>query len=161
MQNATVILRAALAAVVLGLGGGGGFAAEPVAPVSGEAWAATREETFDKVWQTVNESYFDPTFGGVDWAMMRDKYRPRLAAAADNPALRVLLQEMLGELRKTHFSIMPREMSFSRPRNGAASGRWGRKWPTPTGVAAISELEEGSAARAAGLNPGDVIPADR
>ena len=24
-------------------------------------------DTFERAWQTVNDSYFDPTFGGLDW----------------------------------------------------------------------------------------------
>ncbi len=29
--------------------------------------AAERAEIFEAVWQTVNDNYFDPTFGGQDW----------------------------------------------------------------------------------------------
>jgi hypothetical protein len=33
-------------------------------------------KTFDVVWKTVNEKYFDPTFGGVDWMAIRERYAP-------------------------------------------------------------------------------------
>jgi hypothetical protein len=35
-----------------------------------------RQKTFDTVWKTVNERYFDPKFGGVDWAGIRKQYEP-------------------------------------------------------------------------------------
>ena len=38
--------------------------------------------TFDEVWQTVNDSYYDPDFGGLDWLAIREKYRPMAAEAA-------------------------------------------------------------------------------
>ena len=29
--------------------------------------AQKRKESFEIVWKTVNERFYDPTFGGVDW----------------------------------------------------------------------------------------------
>jgi hypothetical protein len=29
----------------------------------------------------VDEAYFDPTFGGLDWAKAHDRYKPQIAAA--------------------------------------------------------------------------------
>jgi hypothetical protein len=39
---------------------------------------------FEIVWQTVNDTYFDPTFGGLDWGAVHDRYRPLIAAAQDD-----------------------------------------------------------------------------
>src|SRR4051812_16911006 len=72
-------------------------------------WPAVREQTFAIVWQTVNETYYDPKFGGLDWKAVREKYQPQLAQTPGKPELRTLLQAMLGELQKTHFAILPRE----------------------------------------------------
>ena len=33
-----------------------------------------RQKTFEKVWQIVNDNFWDPTFGGVDWKAIRAKY---------------------------------------------------------------------------------------
>ena len=33
-------------------------------------------DCFEVVWQTVNDEYFDPTFGGLDWMEVHDRYRP-------------------------------------------------------------------------------------
>lgn len=63
--------------------------------------------TFDEVWQTVNDSYFDADFGGLDWQAVREKYRPKAADAADAEALRGILNDMLRELGESHFGVMP------------------------------------------------------
>lgn len=154
MQMIPAFLRAGMAAVAAGLGWAG-MAAETEAP--GPPWAAIREQTFQTVWQTVNDSYFDATFGGVDWAAVGEKYRVKLPDAGDNEALRGLLQGMLGELRRSHFSIMPREMSVFTPEERSRVGTVGVEVAYTEGAVAISELAAESVARSAGLSPGDVI----
>ncbi|HEY0171498.1 MAG TPA: hypothetical protein VGB98_10780 [Pyrinomonadaceae bacterium] len=34
----------------------------------------TYPELFQAVWQTINENFYDPNFGGVDWKAIRQKY---------------------------------------------------------------------------------------
>jgi hypothetical protein len=41
-------------------------------------------EDFEIVWRTVNEEYFDPSFGGLDWDEVHDRYRPLIAAAEES-----------------------------------------------------------------------------
>jgi len=36
--------------------------------------AEGRLSIFDTVWQIVNDMYFDPTFGGMDWQAIGDEY---------------------------------------------------------------------------------------
>jgi hypothetical protein len=38
-----------------------------------------RQKTFEQVWQTVNDKYFDANFGGVDWKAVHERYAPRFA----------------------------------------------------------------------------------
>ena len=40
-----------------------------------------RLETFRIVWETVRDRYCDPTFGGIDWPAIRERYRPLVLAA--------------------------------------------------------------------------------
>ena len=35
-------------------------------------------ELFDAVWQTVNDTFFDPSFGGLDWAGIIERIEVRL-----------------------------------------------------------------------------------
>lgn len=71
--------------------------------------AQKRKESFDLVWNTVNERFYDPTFRGVDWKKIRERYAPLVAAAKTDQELHRLLQEMIAELRQSHFLIIPKE----------------------------------------------------
>ena len=58
-----------------------------------------RLQTFDKVWSTVNEKHYDPTFGGVDWKKIHDNYLPKATTTASDEELHALLRKMLSELK--------------------------------------------------------------
>jgi carboxyl-terminal processing protease len=61
---------------------------------------------FDQVWQTVNDSFFDPTFGGQSWTAVRDELRPRVDHAASDDEGRKIIREMLARLGQSHFSLI-------------------------------------------------------
>jgi carboxyl-terminal processing protease len=103
---------ALLAACCAVLGGAlsalGGCASAPaVAPRAAESPAILPLETFDAVWTTVRDQHFDATLNGVDWNAVRDELRPRAEAAASQPELRQVLDEMLATLGQSHFSVIP------------------------------------------------------
>ena len=83
--------------------------ATPVASPSVQSDLSKRQEAFQIVWQTVNDLFYDPKFGGVDWAQVRDRYQPRVAKAGNDREFHLLLQEMLNELHQSHFVVVPRE----------------------------------------------------
>ena len=64
-------------------------------------------ETFDEVWRILNETHFDTNFNGHNWNEMREKYRPKAAAARNSDALRDVLQEMIDLLAVSHLAIVP------------------------------------------------------
>jgi carboxyl-terminal processing protease len=68
-----------------------------------------RQESFDIVWKTINDRFYDPTFGGVDWKKVRERYAPMVAAAQSDQELHRLLQGMVSELHQSHFVIIPKE----------------------------------------------------
>jgi len=121
------------------------------------AWETLRYQTFETVWQTVNDAYFDPEFGGIDWAAIREKYRQQLAAADNVAKLRLLLGRMLGELRRTHFAIIPREGAVFNPAERVRIGSAGVELTALGTSPAVASVEKGSTGQAAGLLPGDVI----
>jgi len=131
--------------------------APAAAPPPADDWVDKREKTFATVWETVNESYYDATFGGVDWLAVREKYHGDLAAVADNDGLRRLLQRMLGELRRTHFAIMPREAAVFTPGERVRIGTTGVEVAYVENVVAIAGIKAGSAAAHLDLHPGDTI----
>lgn len=157
MSQASVVFCAGLWAAAGGLSGWGGVLAEPETDAGAGQWEALRAATFEEVWRTVNDSYYDPTFGGVDWGAVGERYRATLPGAADNEVLRKLLQSMLGELRQSHFSILPREMAVFAPEERGRVGAAGADVVYADGVVAVATVESDSAAQQAGLVPGDVV----
>lgn len=71
--------------------------------------AKKRRESFELVWQTVDKSFYDPKFNGIDWKAVHDRYAPRVALAASDRELYALLQLMVNELHQSHFWIIPPE----------------------------------------------------
>ncbi len=56
---------------------------------------------FDEVWQSVRDYFYDPTLRHLDWAAMREKYRPLVAAVSDEERSAVI-NRMLDELAASH-----------------------------------------------------------
>jgi carboxyl-terminal processing protease len=71
--------------------------------------AQKRQESFDIVWKTINERFYDPTFGGVDWQKVHERYAPLVTAAQSDQEVHRLLQQMISELHQSHFVIIPKE----------------------------------------------------
>jgi carboxyl-terminal processing protease len=61
-----------------------------------------RMKIFDDVWQTINENYYDPTFNGVDWQAVRQRYRGRINTVSTDQDFYQLLDQMVGELHDVH-----------------------------------------------------------
>src|SRR2546428_3080447 len=57
---------------------------------------------FEDVWKTINLEYYDPSFHGVNWREVHDRYRPRVRAAKTDTELYSLFEVMLAELRDAH-----------------------------------------------------------
>lgn len=72
---------------------------------------------FDAAWKGVDEGFYDPSFHGVDWKAVGDRYRARLGAVRDDAGFARLAGQMLGELKSSHLFISPPSTS-----NAAATG---------------------------------------
>ena len=120
-------------------------------------WSETRSVTFDTVWSTVNDSYYDPSFGGLDWKAVRVKYGARLKEASDNAALRRLLQQMLDELKQTHFAVVPEEVAVFTAKDRVKIGTVGAELVAASGAVVVSSVAAGSPAAVAGLHPGATV----
>src|SRR5688500_129530 len=79
------------------------FAVELVlAQTAKESRPQARQKTFEVVWKTVNDKSFDPRFGGVDWAAVRQRYAPQVAGVRNDRELYDLLGRMLKEIPVSH-----------------------------------------------------------
>ena len=113
-------------------------------------------ESFENVWSTIHDQYWDPTFGGVNWTAVRDEFRPRIERAATMPETRFILGQMLGRLGKSHFAIIPSDLygdlgSHEEPGGIATAGLDVRVLENQ---AIVTSAEEGSPAARQGVRPG-------
>src|SRR3954468_486146 len=58
--------------------------------------------TFEEVWQTVRDRFYDPHLHGLNWPSVRERYLPEVARAASPEALANVIQAMLSELYASH-----------------------------------------------------------
>jgi carboxyl-terminal processing protease len=120
--------------------------------------AAERAAIFDTAWQTVNDNYFDPTFGGKDWQAIGDEYRQKLATVQDDETFWFqVLNPMLFELGVSHLAALPGELANEIDSMTFATGSTGMDVRLLGGVAVVTRVVEGSPADEAGLRPGFVI----
>jgi carboxyl-terminal processing protease len=124
-----------------------------------EDWDALRRASFDLVWSTVAESYFDPTFGGLDWKEVGERYRRRLPEIASREGLRATLQEMLGHLERSHFAVVPRDLAVFAPEERGRTGVTGAEVAIVEGQPTVVRVRDGSPADLAGVKPGSRVAA--
>jgi carboxyl-terminal processing protease len=113
-----------------------------------------RMRIFDKVWQTIQKWYYDPTFGGVDWKATGKDFRQRAVVAPGDEAFHTLIAEMLALLNDTHTYYEPPVNYSALARAGAAERRF-----------AVAEIEgqfvvtsvDPALASQSGIRPGLVL----
>lgn len=117
--------------------------------------AELRRQSFEKVWNTINENHYDKTFGGVDWKKIREIYEPKAMAAKNRGEFHAVLSQMLGELKLSHFGVFAREAQIQT--NQTSGGIIGIELKMIEGRAVISRVEKDTTAEKARLKTGFVI----
>jgi carboxyl-terminal processing protease len=107
-------------------------------------------ETFDALDERVRTQFYDPHFGGRDWAAIRARYRKAMVAAKSDAEFQRLGQKMLEALGVSHVALR---------RPGAIAPAMGLAALTETidGSPVVVDIDPASGARAAGLRIGDRI----
>ena len=59
-------------------------------------------ECFDKIWQIVDQHFWDPNFNGIDWKETGRRYRPLALSAENHESFAVIINQMLTELKTSH-----------------------------------------------------------
>lgn len=131
-------------------GAGAGSAPDVLSPQD-------RAEIFRQVWETVNEHYYDPTFRGLDWRAVGERYRPLAEAARGDAEFYGVFELMLAELRDGHTIFIPPRMPGAKEDEGVAPGSLGLKLGEVEGRVAVVEVEPGSAAERAGVRAGQLL----
>src|SRR5712671_1447390 len=66
----------------------------------GEAPAASaRVGTFEEVWRTVRDRFYDPHLAGLDWPAVRQRHLPDAERATSDEALAGVINSMLSGLQ--------------------------------------------------------------
>jgi len=60
------------------------------------------KQMFDEAWAGLEENYYDGGFHGTDWKKMHDQYATYLPYLTNRADLRLLLNDLLGELNSSH-----------------------------------------------------------
>ena len=133
------------------------FAQAPTVVISGPAddAASKRIASFEKVWNTINDRHYDPTFGGVDWNAVKIKYEPLAKKASTDDELHGILRQMLGELKLSHFGIFPRRLTAEQVNN--ETGYSGIDIIMLDGEPVVNRIASGSAGESAGIKPGYLL----
>lgn len=135
-------------------------APKPTIEIKSRLTAAERLDILDAVWQTINDKYFDPTFGGKDWQAIGDEYRQKLATVQDDRTFWLeVLNPMLFELGVSHLAALPAELSNQLDTMTFATGSLGMDVRWLDGKTVVTQVTEGSPAEKAGLRAGYVISA--
>lgn len=120
--------------------------------------ASERLAIFNRVWHTVDNEYFDPSFGGMDWESIGHEYRQKLADTEDDHTFWLgVLNPMLWELGVSHLVVLPAGMADEIDNMTFANGSLGMDVRLLGDVAVITWVVEGSPADHAGFRPGYVI----
>jgi len=114
-----------------------------------------RTRIFDKVWQTVQKWYYDPSFGGVDWKAAGDDFRRRAAAASGDEAFHAVVAEMLTLLNDSHTYYEPPAKHSAHTRLGGSGN--GFAVAEIEGRFVVTSVDPALAASQSGIRPGLVL----
>lgn len=113
--------------------------------------------TFERAWQIIHETHFDTTFNGVDWVALRDELHPQATQANSTPELRGVIDDMLGRLQQSHFSLIPEEFADTLAPSGdedVQTGDVGLDVRLLREELVVTQVEPGSPADSSGIRPG-------
>lgn len=136
-----------------------------------------RIATFEEVWRTVRDRFYDSHLHGPDWSAVRERYLPDASRASSEEALAGVINSMLSELHASHTRYYtPYEPEYYQLSDifAGAVRRRGLERVFPSGrisypgIGVLSRLDmqdrnmitgviEGTPAQQAGLLAGDAI----
>jgi carboxyl-terminal processing protease len=142
----------------------GGMAADlpdDTAPISHESFsadfdsAAKRVAVLERAWLTIAQRYYDPALNQKNWPAVRDQYRSRAIAAANDAEFYLTLKAMARELDDSHTRIVtPRESADHRR---FASRAIGAALSVIDDQLVVVDVDPESPAARADMRRGDVV----
>jgi len=83
---------------------------------------AEKQAMFDHVWIRTNAIFYEPTFHGIDWKMMKTEYQKFIPHIGNPHEFAELLSEMIGELNVSHAGAGYRGSNVRNADNTASLG---------------------------------------
>jgi Tol biopolymer transport system component/C-terminal processing protease CtpA/Prc len=118
---------------------------------------AIRQSAFEHVWLRTSKIFYEPSFHGTDWQLMRKEYQPKVSHVANPYEFTELLSEMLGELNVSH-SGARYSSDMENADNTAALGIFYDFDYTGSGIKITEVLKDGPLDKAKfSIKAGDVI----
>jgi carboxyl-terminal processing protease len=128
-----------------------------VAPSVQSIDAETARLTFETAWTLVDKTDVDPDHGGVDWNAVRARHESAALACRTRACLRQVIADMLAELDRSHFGLLPDDAAAID--TGAAEGRGSvgldARWIGDRVI--VTRVEADSPAAQAGVQVGWVV----
>lgn len=129
-------------------------------PVSAEK-QELRLKTLQTVWQRVQDHYYDPSFNGVNWDEVKEKYMQKLTPELTDSQYYDLLNDMLKELKQSHFAVIPPQ-AYAAEEEAAKKGEdasAGLLIQIVEGKPTVTRVEPSSGAAKAKIKPGFIVEA--
>lgn len=113
-------------------------------------------DSFEFVWTTIRDQYWDPSFGGLNWRGVHDELRPAIERASTMAEARYVMRQMIDRLGKSHFAIIPADVysDLDEREEGGGSAVTGIDVRVLDGKAIVTGVDEGSPAAVEGVHPG-------
>ncbi|MGB6668514.1 MAG: S41 family peptidase [Candidatus Acidiferrum sp.] len=116
-----------------------------------------RAQVFEKVWKDVDEHYYDPEFGGVNWREIHQRYLPLVEAAKDDKDFYSIVDRMTAELHDAHTRFSSPEQWKNHERHQGVSIGF-RPGYVEGKVTVLDAYADSNAARA-GIEAGMIVTA--
>ncbi len=117
-----------------------------------------RTEILDAVSRTLDERYYDPTFGGKDWKGIQNRYRSVVLGAETQELFYQKLNEMLFQLEVSHLCVIPKDHpEWIGAPSLSSDGGVGIEARIIDDKAVITRIKAGSPAFRQRLRPGMII----
>jgi carboxyl-terminal processing protease len=121
------------------------------------AGAAERLATCEAAWQTIRDAAVDDPRTEQEWSSLHAELSRRAAAARDDDELRLVLRDLLLRIGKSHFDLLPEELSRTAtyPDGPASQAGDAGFSVAPIGeIAVVWDVSGGGPADAAGIRRG-------
>jgi carboxyl-terminal processing protease len=117
--------------------------------------AKDRKEVFEKIWKDIYNHYYDPSYNGVDWKEVRQRYAPLVEATKSDQEFYALMSQMTSELHDAHTRFnSPEQWKNFRRQQGVTVGF---SVDDVDGKTVVTNVIPGTDAAHAGVEQGMVV----